>query len=402
MANVVIDMGFMSNDQRFIIQASDGDYFATQAGGSNDPWPTDYDGIAQIHPFITWIRDRIKTVMEAENGGNNWRVSRIAEWEGRVQSGRGHYGYAFKIEQLDEGSPTGREWCMFFSGLQEDSTSAAPVNIEEAVGDIAGYDSYFVPWFHSSNGFVAMQYNTGGLSTSWDFDASLVDTFNVANDFNAPNTNPYSQDTSFFPDDGIHPQVRGHVSGEWNQNRSQDRWVFIFNHDIPFCGFYRAKHRSNFVREVVIMGDIVVPRVSTDDRPDGWFFYSIEMREGDITEDGERLYAINPDTDTENSFQPGILHTAYTTANQPRGDGTYDKDVVKVVNSNIDKGYLNPDLVAIQGPTTWMRDMLFDSPEGACVKVTDELVFPWTTTDPVFPAGYPSAWFAPRIQDSVP
>lgn len=402
MANVVIDMGFMSNDQRFIIQSSDGDYFATQAGGSNDPWATDYEGIAQIQPFITWIRDRLKTVMEAENGGNNWRVSRIAEWPGRVTSGRADYGYAIKIEHLDGGSPTGREWCLFLSGLREDRTSAFPVQIDEVVGNVNGYDAYFVPWFHTSNGFVALQYNSGGLTTSWDFDATLADTFNTANDFNLPNTNPYSQDDQFFPDDTLYSQLRGHVSGEWNQDRSQDRWVFLFNHDIPFCGFYRAKHRSNFLREAMIMGDIIVPRVSTDNRPDGWFFYSIEMREGDIIQGGEGLYAINPDTDTDNAFQPAVFHNEYSPANQPRDDGTFDKDVVKVVNSNIDKGYINPDLVAVQGPNGWMRDMLFESPEGACVKVTDELVFPWTTTDPVFPAGYPSVWFAPRIQDSVP
>ena len=399
--NTVIDMGYMANDQRFIIRSSNGDYFSTSVGPDPDEWPTDYDGISQIHPFITWVRDRIKTVMEAENGGQNWRVGRIAEWTGGLLSGRSIYGYAFKIEQLNAGTPTGKEWCMFFSGLIENLTNEQIAEIAQVVGNVAGYSAYFVPWFHTSDGFVAMQYNSGGLSTSWDFDATLADTFNTANDFTPPNTNPYSQDDQFFPDDTVHSQLRGHITGEWNQNRSQDRWVFIFNHNIPFCGFYRAKHRSNFVREVVIMGDIVVPRVSTDTRKDGWFFYSIEARDNDVIQDGERLYAINPDTDSENSFQPAVLHNAYTTANQPRDDGTFDKDVVKVVNSNIDKGYLNPDLVAIQGPNGWMRDMLFESPEGACVKVTDELVFPWTTSDPIFPAGYPSVWFAPRIQDTV-
>jgi len=397
--NTLIDMGFNSAIQ-FYIWNRNGSAFGTHTGAG---WPTD-TGNAQtvVRPYISWIRDRIKLAMEAENGGLNWRV----------ESSRQHYGYGFIIQRLVGGVPDDHEFLFSINGLR-DNSSDIPLSRHNNCWGVSVTDGTpaFLAISPTTASFIAMHHNPLGTLSTYSVDANPADTYNVANDFNEPDSNPYSNLNGFMPDRSQSPWVPG-----WSINQgifsdsttymNTNRWCLLFNHELPFITYYRCQSKAYSIRDFACLGEIIVPRVSSDPWKHGMIATNVFHQYGGNW--GTYIYGLHPDGVQWESF-PGITprnpgqHSQFNMENQPRADGTYDRDLYKIWNSNIDKGHTDPNVWVVTAPYGQLWNRLFDADYGTVLSLFESICVPWTDNDPVFPGGYPTnGWFGPRIQDSVP
>lgn len=408
MPNTLIDMGFNSTIQMFIWNRNGG-LFGTQIAAG---WPTSTEGAqAMMRPYVSWIRDRIKLAMEAENDGLNWRVGRIFEWEGQTIFGsRKGYHYGFIIQRLVGGVPDDHEFLFSMSGLFDDLN---PSNLgKQTQGWGVSVADGTIPFRAISGGsdsYIAMHHNPLGTLSTYDVDANPVDTYNVANDFNPPNSNPFSDINGFMPDRTQSPWVPGwsiyqDVPGsnsDWYMNIN--RWCLMFNHELPFIAYYRCKLKAYSLRDFACLGRIIVPRVNSDSWRHGTIMAAVFHGSG--VEYDPQIFGLHPNGTQSEEFTSAYAgqHSQFNMSNQPRADGTYDRDLYKIWNTNIDKGHMNPNVWVVMSQYVNLNMRLFDADYGTMLSFIGSICIPWTANDPIFPGGYPTnGWFGPRIQDSVP
>jgi hypothetical protein len=104
------------------------------------------------------LNTRVKSVLEAINGGNDWEVSDCARWTG----GGSNTGYAWRIRRLIGGVATGEEWLDFFSGL-DPSIDVLPLGAD-IFQSAAKCSQYFTSLQFDGNwsGMRALHYHTQG------------------------------------------------------------------------------------------------------------------------------------------------------------------------------------------------------------------------------------------------
>ena len=474
------------------------------------------DGVAAFDvptfdAYIEELRDRVKTKMEAENGGQNWQVSRICRWTGTTSQ---FYQYAFMVRRLVAGVPDGREWLFSFAGAQTlsqdrypegnkvfDSSEVSgivrmvtgsvyedgimlmhhhkgaidiaasdklrytdpPLDTETVIIDgktytfqytltdsdgnvqigataedtydnlaaaidlsgVAGTDyansmtelTSVTASNDGTNGVMTVTAATAGPAgnaiaisealtnaawdgelyggtlrgghdaVTWDFDAVPEDAWDgTTPDHDPPNTSPWTDLPGFLPDSSVQrPVLPPWGKGGFTPREAQVNCL-IFNHEFPFMGWYNALDDFRWINSVRIMGDIVVPRRVSDRWVVGTLALNLGMGNSTFI-NSDWFDAVRPDG-TPDAYDTLETHTEFTWRNQPRADGTYDKDPVKIVNDINDKGFVDKEVYAIQGRTDDQIYALFDSVQGRMLAV-DNVVIPWVTNAPIPFMGWP-------------
>lgn len=467
--------------------------------------------LATFDAFIADLRDRVKDKLEAENGGQNWQVSRIIRWTGTSSN---HYQYAFKVRRLVAGTPDGREWFFSFPGpnlsLQDRYPEGNEVFDSSEVGSTFRYsrgfpgdDGTLMMHHHkgaidlaaseklrytgqptdgetveidgktytfqdtltdvdgnvqigataddsfdnlaaaidlsgtagtdyatsmtahpavdaandAANDFMTATAETPGdagnaitVSTTvtnaewdsalyggtlrggndaktWDFDATPEDAWNgTTPDFDPPNTSPWTDLPGFLPSTTTdRPVLPPWAKGSFSPREAQCN-VILFNHEIPFMGWYHAHADFRFINSAFIMGDLIVPRRDNDIFVVGNLAFNLDMGNSTFRDD-QWIDAARPDG-TVDTYDTPVGHEEFTWDNQPRADGTYDKDPIKIVNNINDKGYFDKETYAIQGRNDDQIYSLFDSTQGRMLAV-DNIVIPWVENAPIPFIGWP-------------
>lgn len=334
-------------------------------------------------------RDRWKFVLENQNNGLDWEVGRVFRWEGATD----YYAYGFVVRVLDgAGAATDNEFLMVYGGpdIGTGARRAAPEDVFSA-----SVGNYFqISGGVASEGFIGYHYNYGALSDTYDVGSGA--------DIDPPGTNPHTNPAGFFPDPVIQgvPFLQGNIRSDYNRVTSGDildwRHCWVVNGDVPFIAFYSNYRISAQVRIGAVLGDILVNEDPSDPRTEAGMHYTTRMgREWDGGDQSLGAWAISQRFGDSRAFNTFIRHNKFTVLNQPRVNGTYDRDRVKIVNTNEHKGYIKEDIIAITGTAAdWPEPggdhkATFDCAHGLLLKVMPEMATPWVVgQSPPF-AGWP-------------
>jgi len=224
-------------------------------------------------------------------------------------------------------------------------------------------------------------------------------------DFDPPEFIPREYDvTLFFPDFGAKPYPRG---GGWqlpSSGRGANKMLCIWNHEVPFVGLYAGIRMASGISRIVLAGDIIEPRVSADPYPEGFFSWwadTVGWNSGQtlvdpgIDQEAKFVHHLTENgfqDHTENASTGGFnmaLHNEFDSRNQPRADGTWDLDPIKLYGAYEVKGYLRKDVVGQQGLYQGPQHMLFDARYGKAIQIDYRTVVPWVDDAPVPFYGWP-------------
>lgn len=335
------------------------------------------------HAYVADIRDRFRSALETENGGLNWEVSRIAKW-----AGGDDYGYGFKIRRLDSGTPSGHEWLILLAGQQGTFVNFLS-EPEQSLQD-PEHNNFFRYLEGSDNldNYVGMHFHSLGGATTYDFDTTDSDAYDgTTPDFAAPNTSPRVDIAGFLPTPGAKDYPQGYIYSGLAEV-SPTRWIMVWNHEKPFLGMYFGEAYDIRPSRYMIAGDLLVPRVSSDTFLDA--FFALEVSYTNVSADASfwEVAGLTPDGAADTVY--GVrTHDSLTRYNQPRADGTYDVDPIKVVNNNWDKGYLDKEIFPQVGWVGTSRFQLFDTVLGGSFKAEGNCGVPWKLGNPLPFAGWP-------------
>jgi len=323
------------------------------------------------------VYNRVKPVLEAINGGNDWGVGRLIEWMGAEND----FGFGFVIYHLDgAGSPTGREWLITWGGRSDTQDDFWPAAIE-VWENATHWDAQFnANGTTNSSGFQAIHYHKGGLlGSTYDVNESLGNLV-------PPATNPYIDADAFMPTFATRPYPRG--SSQHGQSLGSgsgtfnNMWCLVANQDVPFVGIYANWSNNRHVRIITIAGDIIVPRAAGDIYTEGVFRTAPTDH---FAETGTSVQVLDS-AGAQEEVLTVASYTQFDEFNQPRDDGEYDRDPV-VLGS--DKGFLDEEVIAIQGWHNSHRNKIFTSAHGVAIKLDEYRVYPWAlNTLPAF-VGWP-------------
>jgi len=334
--------------------------------------------------YMTEVRDRVRTSLEGENGGQNWEVSRVARWaSGAVD------GYAFKVRRLESGVPDGREWLFLFSGQQSGfvDTLAEPEQILEDP-ELNNYFR-FSTGSDAIDGFIAMHYHSLGATTTYDFESGSDDDAydGTTPDFDPPNTSPRSSMSGFMPTPGAKAYPQGYMYADITAS-IPDRFCMVWNHEKPFVGLYMGEAYDIRPNRYFIAGDLIIPRVSSDTFTDAFFALQASYSGFSVSASFWEIASLTPDGANDHVYDVAT-HNRLTRYNQPRADNTYDVDPIKVVSSTLDKGYLDKEIFPQVGWVSTSRFQLFETPIGGGFKAEGNCAVPWKLANPLPFAGWP-------------
>jgi hypothetical protein len=360
--------------------------------GIHNQYRWQLDGLTRddttFNAWVKDIRDRIKTPLELEGGATqNWTVGLVARWQGVTNE----YGYGFLIKHRNAGVDSGREWFIHISG-----PTATVANLCRGADMLAqgAYGTYYqgigVGAATLNNGTgdgeVGVHYTPHGATYGYDFTG-------VASDFDPPTNSPYSDITNFLPTTGVGTEYPEGVAFNTLFESNDMHWCLVFNHELPFVGIYYSESDYGSVDTLILSGDIVVPRVSGDARVEGNMLLTCTHGDGNGGNYLGRILVNAVDaagvqsqyTDADNVE----WHTAFTKLNQPRADGAYDVDPIKLVNSLDDKGYLDKTVVANVGHYKRFAGRMYETPDGTLMSIAEGIAVPWSTSDPLPFRGWP-------------
>jgi hypothetical protein len=396
MPNDVIDLGFLNAG--YMAQPDASEAFGFSYNSS----------LSAPDAYARDLHTRMKTKMEAENSGQNWSVGRICRWQGEPNS----YAYCWVIYHLDGtggANPTGKEF-LFLPPGPRDITSAgvplfsSPNDIWQTVSSVAMANHFHLGQGGtiSMNGAIGIHYHKGGLlgaGFTYDVNEALAD-------FAAPDTNPYTDKNCFMPTFAGNPYPRGMLTGAFGtQLGDYNRACLVFNWEKPFIAMYRSHTANWFPRRNFVIGDIIIPRLSSDIYTAAGYTLSPGNNGGAggpveqnthvtfLDDQGNQLDAVPGSFEGDSGV---VFPQNFTYLNQPRADGTWDRERVKVMAKSavgsattFDKGYFDPDVTAVQGVSRTQFGTLFDSPAGKSMKVSNWQTLPWADGYPLPFLGWP-------------
>lgn len=216
----------------------------------------------------------------------------------------------------------------------------------------------------------------------------------------------------FFPDEKASPWAYGlNIPMTVTAANYEYPSVMVFNHAVPFVGVYAATSGGPAISDIIILGEILEPRDPADTSKSGVFGWNAGntcgWNSGTLMDSGivAEMQVSCLDINGDKSVQTGIdLHTAYTPYNQPRYDGTFDADPIRIYGKVFTggltvldpslwgyvKGFIRKDVVAIQGWYDAGLHQLFEARYGVALKVDRHIVVPWVTNAPIPFFGLPA------------
>lgn len=247
-----------------------------------------------------------------------------------------------------------------------DDTAAAATEIWESSGL---WNSHFkATGTVTSPGVLALHYHKGGLvASTYDIDETRAP-------LAPPATNPFVSAAGFMPTFATRPFAKGaSVHASLFKSAAvimNPMWCLVANAEVPFVAMYVNQASNRHVRYPMVCGDIIVPRAAGDIYSEGT--YSADIADHFvITADDVQIL---DEAGAQEEVASVASYDAMDEFNQPRADGAYDRDPIPLGS---EKGYLDEDVIAIQGWYGSHRNRLFTSDYGAAVKLTDRMVFPW-------------------------
>ena len=126
--------------------------------------------VADLNAWDNWAiewKNRLVTVLHAQNSGQNWEVSNV----NRALSTRyNNRMYLIRIRHLSSGTPTGREWLLSINGPWQIASNNYRAYFSETWGSSA-YSTYWQLGRDSAtnrHGFWGLWYHKGGNLTRTD------------------------------------------------------------------------------------------------------------------------------------------------------------------------------------------------------------------------------------------
>lgn len=358
--------------------------------------------------YFSDLYSRLKTVMEAENGGLNWSFDRIFTWNDGADVG---YGFVIKRLDGDAGSETGMEWLLWFTGARSNNVWS---NGYSLWFDTASQTTHFMDAESASKstfsrGTIGIHYHKGGLVTTYDVGAG--------DDFDPPATSPHTSAAAaiaFMPDIATYPHPRGSMFSNTKSDYS-GRTCLVFNWEVPFLAMYHGYGNITSPRGLIVSGDIVIPRVSTDTyveatvsaailTPDDLYTrYSFSSENYDYV-GGFVGHVLNPSggkelvmglyTDERNTNVSGFEYAENST-------GDYDRFPIQLKaddpaylapygGTTIDKGIIDLDVCCFQGAYDRQHQLTFPSAHGRGLVLSRQgLTGPWVPGAPTPFFGWP-------------
>lgn len=299
--------------------------------------------------------NRIRTAL---NDGLNWSVTRASKLAGFGS----HTAHGCVIQRLDgAGAPTEDSWFLSLSGYRSSGTSTQPQDIYQNSTQAGAYYSYMGGNAFTA-GFIGLHYNPNSLTDGYDIGA-------VANDFDPPTTSLKSNTPGFF---GSADMPKGIMS--CGNNPGMIPWILFYDPTINAMGLIICdKNENRLLRHYIVSGRIAECRRAGDTN-DG-IIVGFECPDGVGGADAFSSYVINglDDAGNQESFQY-VDHNSYTYQNQPHGSPSkFDGDKIKIASPTYDKGWIRPDVAAIQGRYGSDFGFVFESTKGSLVKINESI-----------------------------
>lgn len=220
----------------------------------------------------------------------------------------------------------------------------------------------------------------------------------LAADFTAPASNLYSAITSFLPKEGTGAPHRNY-QGRATQGQTANVYALaqiVFDNTKKFCAAY-CSYGSMYsqTRDVFVSGNTPANADGSSTYKKGAFGWQFptapSQTDGQITEQyyheaeyyggGAGVAGVHASFSERSHENFSIWNTVLPTAPQ-----TYAESRVYLYDTNEAKGWIDPDIVRIQGAANHYQGLMTSrggAGQNLCFKPHDQLMFPWVT-DAVF------------------
>ena len=200
-----------------------------------------------------------------------------------------------------------------------------------------------------------------------------------------------------MPNPATNPYPRGAYIVMPFANQESNRFCVAFNWDVPFIEVLMANGVMS-LNSVLIAGDIVVPREAADTKVEATISFAIDAPvdfNADIpTADDWGCHVLDAAGNQQLLFDLAEMPldstggTGWT--HNPNFEGDYDRHPLRIFDGLVaDKGHVDMDVLAMQGPYDEQRGMTYPSAHGRALKVTRTIVVPWVTGAPYPFIGWP-------------
>lgn len=214
-------------------------------------------------------------------------------------------------------------------------------------------------------------------------------------DFTTSASSPYSAITSFLPKEGTGAPFRNYKGratiGQVLHTYSYMQLLFDNSNGQKQLSAYCSRGQQyRYTRDVFISGDVLVNSDGSTTYTKGgvgWTFTSNEVN-GQYTEfyyhEGE-YYGGGSGVAGEHTTFLERSHQDFTLYNHllPTTPQKYAEGHIALYNPYEAKGWINPNIVRIQGPANHMEGLMTDrggADQNLCLKIHDAYVFPWLKT----------------------
>ncbi len=251
-------------------------------------------------------------------------------------------------------------------------------------------------WAASDSLTVTGSGHTGTISTeNWRSFPNVgwtnFTTLALAADFTASTANPYSAITDFLPKEGTGAPFRNYQGRGTHAGQVGEVYALaqlVFDNDTGFCAAYCSNGQQyEYPREMFISGDILENADTSTTwikGACGWQLLA-NRTNGFYTEQyyhEAEYYGGGAGTVGVHASFTERLHENFTIWNHilPTAPQTFAESRVYLYDTNEAKGWLNPDVVRIQGAANHCQGIVTSrggAGQNICIKKHDQMVIPW-------------------------
>lgn len=291
------------------------------------------------------IRDMLRAKLDPLGTHQHWLVGDISYMQAPLYDGCGFGIYHMDGAEVDPVA-TGPAWVFLFPGYFASGLVDVGDFLQNAQIPNFAKNSHNASTTIATNGPPLIHYcETGGTTTPYGFGYDANGSL-VGGDFSPCPVNVWTNFADFMPTGTF---LYGVIHQSLTDKTAGNLWAMVWDHDLPAMAIYTTFALRRMPDNVVIMGEIIEPNVSTDTRKSGvarWDIAQPTNTAGMIV-NYQSCWAYNEaGTRTEytvtlhNSHLDKFPITGFESAD--RIDGVWQWDPILLINSTHFKGQIDP------------------------------------------------------------